>query len=107
MKPFTVISAFLLLCNVTAFAATPDSTGLPGDHFDLRAALDMFKHSKSLEEFEKKLNSEDQHVNNLDLNGDGKVDYIRVYDISKEDVHAIVLQAPVNSEESQDEVVDV
>ena len=34
----------------------------------------MFKQAKSLEEFEKLLNQENNRVNNLDLNEDGKID---------------------------------
>lgn len=99
-----LIAAFLLSA-VPAISDTPDSTGLPGDHLDLRATLELFKNSKTLEEFEKKLNTKDQHVNNLDLNADGKVDYIRVCDITNGDAHAVVLQAPVNEKESQDVAV--
>lgn len=95
----------LLFISASAIAAAPDSTGLPGDHLDLRATLELFKKSRSPEDFEKKLNSKDSKVNNLDLNGDKQVDYIRVYDISKGDAHALVLQAPVNGKESQDVAV--
>lgn len=86
-------------------ANTADSTGLPGDHFSLHGALDLFKSSSSLEDFEKKLNIEDNAVNNLDLNGDGDIDYIRVIDNKKDSAHAIVLQVPVNETESQDVAV--
>lgn len=79
-----------------------DSTGLPGDNFSLQGALEIFKSSSSPEEFEKKLNQEDNGVNNLDLNGDGKVDYIRVIDKVEGNAHAIVLQVPINANESQD-----
>jgi hypothetical protein len=80
-----------------------DSTGLPGDNFSLAGALDLFKESESLEEFEKNLNTKKNKVNNLDLNGDSTIDYIRVVDKVKDNAHAIVLQVPV----SQDEVQDV
>ena len=79
-----------------------DSTGLAGDHFSLEAALDLFKASTSPEDFEMKLNSADNPVNNLDLNEDGEVDYIRVIDNKDGDVHAIVLQVPVSEDQSQD-----
>lgn len=79
-----------------------DSTGLPGDNFSLQGALEMFKNAKSLEEFEKLLNQESNNVNNLDLNGDGKIDYIKVIDNTKNGAHAIVLQVPVSKTESQD-----
>ncbi len=82
-----------------------DSTGLSGDHFSLEAALDLFKQSSSLEDFEKQLNADDSPANNLDLNEDGQVDYIRVVDRMDGDVHAIVLQVPVSEAESQDVAV--
>lgn len=82
--------------------AEQDSTGLPGDHFSLQGALEMFKKASSPEEFEKLLNTADIHVNNLDLNGDGEVDYVRVIDKMDKDVHAFVLQVPVSESENQD-----
>lgn len=105
MKTY-ITTTFAVCIALTASAYnTPDSLGLPGDGLDLRATLNLFKESKSPEEFEKKLNNKDNHINNLDLNKDNKVDYIRVYDISKDNVHALVLQVPVNAKESQDVAV--
>jgi len=79
-----------------------DSTGLPGDNFSLEGALALFKKAESPENFEKLLNAEDNYVNNLDLNEDGEIDYIRVIDNSENDAHAIILQVPVSEKESQD-----
>jgi hypothetical protein len=79
-----------------------DSTGLPGDHFSLQGALQLFQKAGSPEEFEKLLNTEENHVNNLDLNGDGDIDYVRVVGKMEKDVHAFVLQVPVSENESQD-----
>ncbi len=77
-------------------------TGFAGDHFSLEMALDLFKNAASMEAFEKALNTEDKLVNNLDLNEDGDIDYIRVVDNQDGDVHAIVLQVPISENESQD-----
>lgn len=82
-----------------------DSTGLPGDNFSLEGALALFKDSKSLEEFEKKINSQDETVNNLDLNNDGKVDYIKIVTAKKDDAHVVILQVPVSKTETQDVAV--
>jgi hypothetical protein len=79
-----------------------DSTGLPGDNFSLEGAIELFKKAESPEEFEKLLNKEASQVNNLDLNEDGEIDYIRVVDNMGEDAHAIVLQVAVSEKESQD-----
>jgi hypothetical protein len=79
-----------------------DSTGMPGDHFSLAGALQQFKEATSLEDFEQRLNTEANGVNNLDLNQDGETDYVRVEDHVEGNSHAIVLQVPVNETESQD-----
>lgn len=79
-----------------------EETGYPGDHFSLEGALELFKQAASPEDFEKLLNTESNNVNNLDLNEDGEIDYIRVVDNMDGDVHAIVLQVPVSESESQD-----
>ena len=99
---FAVLFSFSLNAKDTVSA---DSTGYPGDGFSLEGALELFKESKSLEDFEKKLNSEDNYVNNLDLNEDGDVDYVRVIDNMDDKAHAITLQVPLNDKESQDVAV--
>jgi hypothetical protein len=103
---YSLILAVLFSFTLNAQSdVTSDSTGYPGDGFSLEGALDLFKNSKSLEDFEKKLNSEDNSVNNLDLNEDGEVDYIRVIDNKEKKVHAIILQVPLSDKESQDVAV--
>lgn len=94
----------LALSIVLPFMATSqtDTTGLPGDHFSLEAALEQFRNADSMEAFEKALNTEENHVNNLDLNEDGKIDYIKVYDTMEDDVHAITLQVDIEKNEAQD-----
>ena len=96
---------FLLACfaaTATAVNAQQDSTGLPGDNFSLQGALEMFKQSSSIEEFEKLINTENKNVNNLDLNGDGEIDYVKVIDKRDKDAHAFVLQVAVSETENQD-----
>jgi hypothetical protein len=98
-----------LLLSMVCFVATSfstmaqqDSTGMPGDNFSLQGALVMFKQSSSPEEFEKLINTENNNVNNLDLNGDGDIDYINVIDKTENEVHAFVLQIAVSEKENQD-----
>lgn len=102
-KWYSVIMVILLTGSIGyAGEIMSDSTGLPGDNFSLEGALELFKKSGSPEEFEKMLNAEDSKVNNLDLNGDGEIDYIRVIDKNEKDVHAFVLQAVISESENQD-----
>ena len=91
---------FSILFSVSLIAQ--EETGMPGDHFSLEGALDLFKKASSIEEYEELLNKEDNAVNNLDLNQDGDIDFIKVIAHTQEDVHTITLQAPISQKESQD-----
>ena len=102
MHFFSCLFAMFITWSLSAQQTGQDSTGLPGDNFSLQGALDQFKLAASPEEFEKAINTEDNHINNLDLDGDGKTDYVRVVDQSEGDYHALVLQVPVSEKESQD-----
>lgn len=108
MKTFKyIISALSFSCIMMGTATAQnqpgvDSTGLPGDDFSLQGALQMFQDATTIEDFEKAINTEGYHINNLDLNADGEIDYIRVIDKSEKDVHAFVLQVPVSETENQD-----
>lgn len=86
----------------TSFSQQITDSEVPGDNFSLEGALELFKKSSSPEEFEKMLNSPDSKVNNLDLNGDGYIDYIRVLDRYEGNVHAFILQAVISETENQD-----
>lgn len=99
----SVLGAVMLLS--ASVHAQSDSLGMPGDDLDLRAVLSIFKQSSSVEDFEKRLNSADTKVNNIDLNNDNQVDYLRVVDYGKDDFHSIVIQDPVSKGESQDVAV--
>ncbi len=100
-----LVFSFFILAFFNAVSAQKigdDFTGHHGDNFSLKCALEMFRKAGTPEEFEKLINSENNNVNNLDLNGDGETDYIRVIDKSDKDLHALILQVPVSETESQD-----
>lgn len=89
-----------------AFAQTKtNSLGLPGGNFDLYGALELFKKADTPENFEKAINSSDNEVNNLDLDGDGKADYVRVVAKKDSDAHTLVLQVAVSASEMQNVAV--
>lgn len=97
-----MLSLFFLMSGGMALIAQDFQSEVPGDDFSLEGALELFKKSSSPEEFERLLNSADAKVNNLDLNGDGQIDYIRVIDKNRGNVHAFILQAVISENESQD-----
>ena len=109
MKKFVIISILVALfaagSTLMAQDKQEDYLGLPGDNLNLYAVMKLFQQSKTLEEFERNLNDPNSNINNLDLNGDNLVDYIKVFDDVDGDVHNIVLQVAVSPKENQDVAV--
>jgi hypothetical protein len=98
----------ILIASVTSVRAQDypeEYLGLPGDNLNLYAVMQLFQESETLEAFERNLNDENSHINNLDLNGDNYVDYITVSDYEDGNVHNIVLRAALDGDEYQDVAV--
>lgn len=93
---------FILLAWSFSFSQDADTTENTGDNFSLEGALALFKKASNIEEFEKLLNEEQNNVTNLDLNGDGEIDYIVVNAIQENDTHVLVLSTYLNETEKQD-----
>jgi len=109
MKRFLTTSILAAMFAVgTALMAQdyPDEyLGLPGDNLNLYAVMNLFQKSETLEGFEKSLNDESTRINNLDLNNDNYIDYLKVVDYVDGNVHTIVLQDILDQNESQDVAV--
>ena len=78
--------------TVTSFTVTRYNTD-PCFSLDLNAVAAAFAESNSVRDFEQILNSSRYMINNLDLNRDGWVDYVRVIENSKGYYHTLLLQA--------------
>jgi hypothetical protein len=109
MKRFLITSilAAIVAVGTTLIAQDyPDEyLGLPGDNLNLYAVMNLFQESQTIEGFERSLNDENTRINNLDLNNDNYIDYIKVIDYVDGNVHTIVLQAVLDRNESQDVAV--
>lgn len=109
MKTLNWIFSFAALIGLTSVygqsSQQSNDAQVPGDNFSLEGALELFKKSTSPEEFERLLNSPDTKVNNLDLNNDGNIDYIKVIDNNQSNVHTFILQDVISNTESQDVAV--
>ncbi|MBN8653403.1 MAG: hypothetical protein J0L67_18390 [Cytophagales bacterium] len=101
MKTLWMKTIVLLLLGVATVHAQ-NREEVPGDNFSLEGALELFKKSASPEEFERLLNLPESEVNNLDLNGDGNIDYIRVIDRNEGNIHTFTVQAIIARNEFQD-----
>ena len=106
MKRLTYLFAILLISSAVAWAdETITVTATNSDisaNLDLKVVAKLFGEAKDLEDFEKKLNDPQQALVNLDLNGDGDVDYIRVIETTSGNKHLIVLQAVLAKDIYQD-----
>ena len=98
---FSLLLSVLFL-NMTTAQRGAERTGFDGDNFSLEGALELFKLSHSIEDFERKLNTRDRYVNNLDLNFDGRIDYVRVEHKRRGNFHAVILQVPISRRDIQD-----
>ncbi|QBN18542.1 hypothetical protein [Flavobacterium nackdongense] len=83
----------------------PVTLGLPGDDLDLYAVMEVFQKSKTIEGFEKSINEKDSKLNNLDLDKDNKVDFIKVITNKDGDSFEFILQVAVSKTENQDVAV--
>lgn len=71
-------------------------------YLDLQAVGAAFAQSKSIEEFESLLNNSSYIISNLDLNGDGYVDYLRVVEAVEGYNHVFIIQAVLAQNYFQD-----
>jgi hypothetical protein len=104
--PFLILTLSLL--SFSAFSQSGNDTtllGLPGDNLDLFAALDLFQKSKTIEDFEKNLNLKETGINNLDLDLNDTVDFIKVVTKQEDTDFSFILQIDVSKTEIQDVAV--
>ncbi|OOG73227.1 hypothetical protein [Flavobacterium sp. A45] len=103
----SILVIAMSLSGLTAFSQTSDTgeLGLPGDNLDLYAVLDLFQKSKTIEDFEKSLNDEKNKINNLDLNDDKKIDFIKVETKKDGEDFTFILRDPISKTETQDVAV--
>ncbi|MBS7233997.1 hypothetical protein KHA90_23605 [Flavobacterium psychroterrae] len=102
---FTTAVFVMSLLSLPIYAqenSEPKALGLPGDNLDLYAVLHLFQKSKTIEDFEASLNSEKQGINNLDLDNDKKIDFIKVVTKKEKDSYTFILQDAVSKTETQD-----
>ena len=84
--------------TVTVTATSADIS----ENLDLKTVATLFGQAKDLEQFEQMLNNPDSAFSNLDLNGDGNVDYLRVIETADENRHLVVIQAVLAKDIYQD-----
>jgi len=69
---------------------------------DLKLVGDLARKSKNAADFEKQLNTTSNKINNLDLNDDGKVDYIKVTEYGKGNKRGFSLTTDVGKGKEQE-----
>ena len=103
-----LLSLLVLLATVSWSAWADETITVTANSEDISQALDLkavatlFGTVKNVEEFETLLNNPDSAFTNLDLNGDGVVDYLRVVETSSGNKHLVVIQAVLAKDVFQD-----
>lgn len=72
------------------------------DNLDLEAMAYVFAKSSSIKSFERKLNSSNYNISNLDLNNDGYIDYLRVLEFRQRGFSVLFVQAVLGRDMYQD-----
>lgn len=97
MKNILSIAFFILLINslnaqkVNVYA----KNSYVEDNLDLNAVSMIFSQSVDAADFETRLNYPDERISNLDLNHDGKVDYLRVSEKIQNNIKIIIIQSEI------------
>lgn len=97
---FTLTFIVLMLGAVAVSAQTESPEASEG--LDLYAVAELFRDSANLEKFEQSLNSPENGINNLDLNENQEIDFIRVVETVADNSHLIVLQTALGEDDFQD-----
>ncbi len=105
MNKFAITLVILTFGCVGIFAQK-GATTLPLDAeaagLNLYAVAELFKESENLEKFEQAINNAETVINNLYLNEDGEVYFVRVIETVADDTHLIVLQTALGEDDFQD-----
>jgi hypothetical protein len=72
------------------------------DNLDLRLVASVFGDSRNLQDFESRLNDPKLQISNLDLNHDGRVDYLRLIESVQGRTHVIIIQSVLDYNMYQD-----
>jgi hypothetical protein len=101
---FCIVAVFCFF-SLPAFSQAAKDTsllGLPGDNLDLYSVMTLFQKSKTIEDFQKELNDEKTGINNLDLDSNQKVDFIKVVTKKKDEDYTFIMQVDVSKTKTQD-----
>jgi len=98
MKNILFLGIFILLVN-SSYAQKVNvyaKNSYVEDNLDLNAVASIFEESTDLADFEQKLNYPHDRISNLDLNDDGKVDYLKVSDKIVNNIQIIKIQSELS-----------
>lgn len=103
---FSHIALFIFFITGDAFAQDVTTVRANNsdisDNLDLKAVASIFGESNDLEDFERRLNDPNMQISNLDLNGDNRVDYLRVIEATENNTHLIIIQSVLGADVFQD-----
>lgn len=105
MKRLLIFMAMLLV-GVLTFAQETITVSANSEDIsqglDLKMVAKLFAEASTTEQFEVMLNNPDSAYSNLDLNGDGDIDYLRVVEAGTADNRIIIIQAVLAPDIYQD-----
>ena len=99
---FASFALFALNTNAQDITTVNAKNSDISDNLDLRAVASLFGDSEDLQDFERRLNDPKNRISNLDLNNDGRVDYLRIIESVEKGTHLIIIQSVLDRDVFQD-----
>ncbi len=96
-----LFASVLLLCGQDTYTVSANNEDI-SQNLDLKIVAKLFSEANTVEQFEIMLNNPDSAYSNLDLNGDGQIDYLRVVEAGTNDTRIVVIQAVLAKDIYQD-----
>jgi hypothetical protein len=100
MLVFLPINDYSIFAQAQSREITIASEAAEG--LDLVAFGELFKGSENLQAFERAVNNPETGINNLDLDENGEVDFIRITEEVQDDTHLVIAQVPLGKDDVQD-----
>lgn len=97
-----ILNLLLIATIFFSVSVFGQSSDLQGEDFDLEALPGVLEKISSFEDLEEAINKEGNDVNNIDLDGDGEVDYVMIQMENEGDTYIAFFRVAMSDTEFQD-----
>lgn len=98
-----IVLCIIGLCSVNSQHRIKPQSAVPvAQNLDMKAVATALGLASSIDDFERKLNDPGLRLNNMDLDLDKKVDFLRVVEIRKDGLHQLIIESVSENKKNRD-----